>query len=545
MGLSKTEEQDLKLIGDAFARQSKYHAKWLRNDRYYHGRYSEKQWNRLKKTKRSKLFIPVIRNIINITKSIFTTSFFSAGCPIEISYVGDSDKTKANVATTVVKYWYDKDKPYKELARSFWSALTMGLGIVISYWDNDRIRTRDIFIKDIAFDYEATGIDDVQYLAYRFYESGNTIMDKIESKFYKIKKKDFFGNNPEEKFSKRYKVEELIRRNGKKWTCRTFCDGKLMRKAEFERNPFQFGYAIDEYKFQDMEMQKDQILVYGGTLVWMLKEIQDEINIKRNQKNDIQEEKINPTWFIADGITINPFDLKKGPGTAIKVKGKMSSDNLMVRPTPSEVSLDNDLAILTKQDLEDASGVNGIMRGGTSSSDRRSAASLSIINANSSPRIEDMILLISDTLFHHWAKNFVYLAIKHTPDDLIHKITERNDFPLGKFGERTLDDFNMSIKFGSSINKEAKINDLLSLVQMFLQNRDPNNHEETAFINEATKQIVTMKLGENTKLFDMLPTTPPQPMPEEKPNEMHENPVEEDIDLQEQHEKMLLATGSV
>ncbi|MDD2267658.1 hypothetical protein [Sulfuricurvum sp.] len=545
MALSKSEEQDYKLIGDAFARQSRYHAKWLRNDRYYHARYSEKQWNKLKKTKRSKLFIPVIRNIINITKSIFTTSFFSAGCPIEITYIGDSDKDKANVATTVVKYWYDKDKPYKKLARSFWSALTMGLGIVISYWDNDRIRTQDIFIKDIAFDYEATDIDDVQYLAYRFYESGNTIMDKIDRKFYKIKKKDFFGNNPEEKFSKRYKIEELIKRKGKKWSCRTFCDGKLMRETVFERNPFQYGYAIDEYKYQDIDLQKDQILVYGGTLVWMLKEIQDEINIKRNQKNDIQEEKINPTYFVGDGIKLNPFDLKKGPGSAIKFSGKITGDNFQQRQTPSEVSLDNDLAVLTKQDLEDSSGVNGIMRGGTSASDRRSAASLSIINANSSPRIEDMILLISDTLFHHWAKNFVYLAIKHTTDDLIHKLTERNDFPLGKYGKRELDDFNLSIKFGSSINKDAKINDLLSIVQMFLQNRDPNNLDETRFINEVTKQIVTLKLGENTKLFDMLSPTPQPPTnPGENPNESAEKPAEEGIDPQEEREKMLLAAGS-
>lgn len=543
MALSKKEQADWTLINNAFARQEKYHVQWRMFDEYFRGRFNEDQWKRLKKTKRSKLFIPVIRNIINITKSIFTTSFFSAGCPIEVGYVGDSDKDKANVITTVAKYYYDKDKPYKELARAFWSALTMRMGIVISYWDNDRIRTREIFIKDIAFDYEATGVDDIQYLAVRLWESGNTISTKIKKKFYdKISEADFFGTKDAEVyFSKRYEIKELIRREGDKWSCRTFCDGKLLRKVSFDRNPFQYGYAIDEYKHHDKDYGRDQIMVYGGSMVMMLKEIQDEINIKRNQKNDIQEEKINPTWFIGDSIQLNPFDLKKGAGTAIKVTGQMSPTNMMMRPTPSQGDLDNDLAVLTKQDLEDASGINGIMRGATSTSDRRSAASLSIVNANSSPRIEDMIMLISDTLFHHWAKNFVYLTIKHAPDDLIHRLTERNDFPIGRLGARDVGDYDVRINFGSTINKEAHVNDLLSITQMLLQNPKVN----PAIIEGMIKEIVSMKLGENTNLTELFNQAMMQADPMENPDETAEAPQEEMMDPSEEREKMLMAAGSL
>lgn len=545
MALSKKEQADWTLINNAFARQEKYHGQWIMFDDYYRGRFNEDQWKRLKKTKRSKLFIPVIRNIINITKSIFTTSFFSAGCPIEAGYIGDSDRDKANVITTLAKYYYDKDKPYKELARAFWSALTMRMGIVISYWDESakRIRTKEVFIKDIAFDYEATGIDDLEYMAYRLWESGNKISSKIKSKFYdKISEKDFFGSGDfETYFSKRYEVKELIRRDGDGWSCRTYCDGKLLRKVKFERNPFQYGYAIEEYKHHDKDRVKEQILVYGGSMVMMLKEIQDEINIKRNQKNDIQEEKINPTWFIGDTVQINPFDLKKGAGTAIKVTGAMSPANMMMRPTPNEGSLDNDLAILTKQDLEDASGINGIMRGATSTSDRRSAASLSIVNANSSPRIEDMIMLISDTLFHHWAKNFVYLAIKHSSDELIHKLTERNDFPLGRYGARDAGDYDVRINFGSTINKEAQVNDLLQITQMLLQNPKVN----PAIVEGMIKQIVSMKLGENTNLMELFNQAMMQEDPMENPDEMAEAPQEEMIDPNEEREKMLLAAGSL
>jgi len=537
--LGKNAQRDLSRINDLFSRQEYYHGEWKMFEDYYRGKYSDKQWRRLKKTKRSKLFIPVIRNIINIVKSIFTTSFFSAGCPIEVGYIGGSDKDKANVITTIVKYWYDKDKPYKELARAFWSALTLRLGIVISYWDGSRIVTREVFIRDIAFDYEANNIDDIVDLAYRLYESGNTIRQKIESGFYKkITVQDFFGNRPEDYTSKRYEVKELISRSGGNWKCRTFADGKLLRSVEFERNPFQYGYAIDDYKHQYEDLAKNQILVYGMSMVSLLKEIQDEINIKRNQKNDIQEEKITPSWIVDETVTVNPFDLKKGAGTHVKVSGKLSG--MMVKPTPSEVDLNNDLMMLTKQDLEDASGVNGIMRGGTSASDRRSAAALSIVNANSSPRIEDMILLISDTLFHHWAKNFVYLAIKHTSDDLIHRLTERNDFPIGRIGERTAGDYDIKINFGSSINKEAKVQDIMEITQMLLQNPRAN----PAVVDEMFKEIITMKLGENTKLGDIFMEQSAL-LPEENPDEMQEVPQEAMIDPAEEREKALMAMGGV
>lgn len=541
MELTKPQKRAKSLIDEAFSRQSKYHSEWLTYELYYRAKYTEKQYRRLKKTKRSKLYIPVTRNIINIVKSIFTTSFFSAGCPIEVKYVGHSDQEMARVANILIKHHYEKSKPAKELSRAFWSALTLRIGIVLTYWDSTRKRivTRNISVKNIAFDYEATGIDDVQYMAYRFWESGNEIHEKIKSGFYTIDEKEFFGyGDPDEYFAKRYKIEELIRRNGEEWSVLTFCNGKLMREAKFARNPFQYGYAIDEYEYVDEYLHKDQILVYGGSMVELTRQIQDEINIKRNQKNDIQEENITPTWIIDETVSVNPFDLRKGPGSAIRVKGKLSG--MQQRPTPSEVDLNNDLALLTKQDLEDATGVNGIVRGGTSSSDRRSAAALSIINANSSPRIEDMIMLITDTLFYHWAKQFAYLALKHSSNELILSLIEGDTNPLGRKKERILD-IDITINFGASINKDVRLSDLKDMLMMFLQNRDPSNEEEREFINGLTNEIVRLKLGENTKVPNLIAKTPPM----ENQDEGSEDPQEINIDPNEMRERQLLASGGV
>ena len=277
--------------------QKKYWSEWEEYDRYYRARYTQRHFAQLKKDRKSRLFIPVIRNIINITKSIFVTSFFSQGCPIEILPIGQSDDDFKNALTTTVKHYYDKSNPRKELTRAFWSALTLRLGVVISYWDSDRVITRNIHLKDIAFDHEATNIDDVQVIAYRFVESGNDVIAKYKSKFYKENKTETLGFDEEEARVKRYEVKELLKKTANGWSVRSFINGKIIREASFERNPFQYGYALDEYEYMDETQRKDQIMVYGCSMVWMLKEIQDEINIKRNQKNDIQEEIINPTYY--------------------------------------------------------------------------------------------------------------------------------------------------------------------------------------------------------------------------------------------------------
>lgn len=538
----KETKNDIRLIDEAFAAQKKYHTAWAMFDRYYRGIYCDEHIQKVKKTKRSNLFVPVIRNIINITKSIFTTSFFPQGtCPIEILPVSDGDKENTVRLNKVVKYYYDKSTPQKALTRAFWSAITLQLGIVLTYWYKDSIKTQDIFIKDIAFDPEARDIDDVHHLAYRFTENGADIIDKYDNKFYTNNKKKILGEDMEACQYRRYEIRELIKRDKDGWKCRTYCNGKLMRETVFDRNPFQYGYALDEYKHIDIDLAKQQVMVYGCSMVWMLKEIQDEINIKRNQKNDVQEEILNPTYLVNTAkLTINPTDLRKGPGSQIKVKGDLIPSNIMPRPIPGIASLDNDLAVLNKQDLEDASGLNGIQRGQTSTSDRRSAPALSIVNANSSTRIEDMVMLINLTLFNHWAKTFVYLVFKHAPDDVINKILEEDGHPLGKIGEREPLEYNIKTSFGATINKEAKIQDILSIVQFLLQSPNANPVVVDGFI----KEFVTMKLGDDSNLKDLFINIAPPP-PQEKTNEGDEASSEATADPNELREKQLIAGGGV
>lgn len=497
------------LIDDAFAKQRKYHSAWSDWDRYYRAKHKEHQKSELKKTGRSGLFIPVIRNVVNITKSIFTSAFFPAGkCPIEILPIGANDKDFARKINKLVAYYYDLSSPQKQLGRAFWSSLVLGMGIVITYWRDGKVITKDIFIKDIAFDPEATDIDDVQYIAYRFTEHENDIRSKFKTKFYKTNKKEILGDG-EESENRRFEIKEIIKKDGGKYKCQSFYNGYILREAIFDRSPFQYGYAIDEYKYLDMDDAKDQLMVYGCSLVWMLKEIQDEINIKRNQKNDIVEEIITPTWMVnKEKLTVRPELLRRGAGSHIGVSGDLIPSNIMQRPTPSTENLDADLAMLTKLDLEDASGINGIQRGMTGASDRRSGSMLSVVTANSSGRIEDMVSLMNLTLFSHWAKTFVSLVIKHAPDELVREVLEEDGYPIGKIGKREIK-YNINVNFGTTLSTELKVQDILTVVQFLLQSPNVNPKIIEGFI----KEFVALKLGDNTNLKELFMEMAQQPVP--------------------------------
>lgn len=499
--MQNEKNKHLLQINKAFDKLDKYTPIWLDFERYYNAKHTEKQFRKLEKLGRSKLFIPVTRNIINIIRSIFSTSFFSQGNPIELSVTSADSNEKMQHLNKLCDYHYKKLKPNKELNKAFLSALTFGLGIVITYWDSakSKVITTFIPITDVAFDYEANNIDDIEYICYKFYESKRSIEGKFKSGFYNKNKSkdDLFKNDNSKNEFKRYEVKEIIYTDNLK--VRTFINDILVREDKFEQLPFQYGYAIDKLPSIDKEKRKDEILVYGATITEFISTLNDEINIKRNQKNDIQEEMINPSIIIPDTTQINAQDLKKGAGKRIRAEG--GTDGLMFMPTPPEYSINSDLQLLDK-DISDASSVNSIQQGQTGASDRRSANALAVVNANSSMRTEEMITLCNETLFEHWAKSWIKLILKNTSDEIIKKVTGA-DYPFGKKGEREDIEFDININFGMTIDKEKRINDLMTLLQIMAQN--PNINPK--IIERIFKEILTIRMGDSLnveKLFNEL-----------------------------------------
>lgn len=501
--MDNKKDKDFQLLKTAFEKVDKYIPTWLEYERYYNAKHTKEQFDKLDKLGRSKLFIPTTRNIVNIIRSIFSTSFFSQGNPLELSVTNAESNEKMAHLNKIIDYYYKKLKPNKELNKAFLSALCYGMGTVTTYWDEkkQKVVTTNIPITDIAFDYEASNVDDIEFVGYKFFESRKTIKDKFNDKFYtekKAKEKLFSSSSPDSEH-KRYEVKEIYSLCKEGWKCKTYIDEYLVRDVKFEQLPFQYGYAIDKIPSIDKEIRKDEILAYGRSIIEYIATLNDEINIKRNQKNDIQEEIINPSIIIPDKTQIKANDLKKGAGARIRAEG--GTDGIMFMPVPSDYPINNDLSMLAS-DISDASSVNSIQQGQTGASDRRSANALAVVNANSSMRTEEMITLCNETLFEHWAKAWVKLVLKNASDEIINKITQAN-FPLGKKGQRENIDFDININFGMTIDKEKRLNDLIQLLQIIGQNPNIN----PLIIERIFKEILTIRMGDSMnveKIFEEL-----------------------------------------
>jgi len=492
----KNKDIDLITFDRLFTKQELLKDIWLKNERLYNAQHTDEQLAKLKKKKRSKLFIPVLRNSTNIIKSIFVTAFFGTGNPIEIVPLNEDESDLWVDRNKVLNYYYNKLKPNKELSKAFLSALLFRMGVVTTYWCNKKkkVITTHIPITDIAFDDECVNIDDVQVIAYKFYESNRIIKQKIDSKYYDEKKiyKKLFRDDAFLSMDKRRTVKVMYMENlDGTYNVKTFIDHVLVKIANFENSPFQYGYALDKLPAIDEEIRKDEILCYGRDIVELTEELQKEINQKRNLKNDIQEEILNPSIYVGQEADVNPRDLTLGAGARIRVK---DINDIKERPVPSEYALNTDLQILAG-DMQSAIGVNSIQEGQTNASDRRSATALAVVNSNSSARIEEMILLMKETLFEHWAKTWVKLIMKNADDEIINKITGK-EFPFGKKGKRDSVEYDLRINFGMTIDKEKRINDLVGIYQMTSQNQNINPKIITGLL----KKILSMRIGEDTDL---------------------------------------------
>lgn len=501
MNYKRKKDPDLSLFDKLFKKQSTYEDKWSESERLYNGEFKEEDTRKRKKKKRSNIFIPVTRNTVNIIKGIFATAFFSKGNPIELLPLSEDEVEQVGDRNKILNHFYKKWNPAKELIQAFLSSLLYGMGVVLTFWDPDkkRVITRFIPISDIAFDNECTSIDDIECLAYRHYESVRTIKSKINKGYYNAQKprkllKALFGDE-EHLGSKRFEIKVLYQREGEKWRVKTFINRILVKDVLFKRLPFQFGYAIAKLPSIDPEKRKDEILCYGENIPWMIKEIQEEINRKRNIKNDIHEKNLNPDVFVGDKAGVDPSNLNHGSGKKIPVEGDVNQ--IKERTAPQQYDLNADLAMLSG-DINSAVGVNSIQAGETSSSDRRSMVALSTVNANSSMRIEEMIMLNKDTLFDHWAKIFVELVMLNADDETINKITGKEN-PIGKKGERDPFEYDIKINFGATLDKEKKIADILQALQMLSQNQQINPR----VIEELLKRFLQLRIGDEINIEDI------------------------------------------
>ena len=506
--------EDLNLIERAFSDLEQHKNRFLECERAFRAEY-EGEDNRTTKRKnsersRSKLYIPLIKTTIFIIHAIFKTSFMSDRCPIEITRVGrrsDNDLILQNALTAVLKNRWKKKEHRVGLSKAVMSALYLPLGIVNLFYDKEQgdIATRFISITDLAFDKHASDINDIEYVCYKWRQSIRQVEEKIKTKFYKSKDKDrILGSKTE--WSQRVQMKDIYKKiyvNGRQmWELKSFANDCLVRETRFSTLPFHFGYCMDAMPSIDESTRENENAVYGSCVPEVVKEIQKEYNIKRNQKIDITENQIDPS-FIVDKtkgvVTVSDVMARKKVIRVETDMGTRVSDVIMPFPVPPTYQLSEEIAMLSKE-YEIATGVNSVMTGQTGPSDRRAMGALQTVNAASSMRIESMMQTLLETMLSSYAQHFVELLYRFVSDDEFIKITEDENIieAIGTLAERKANrlDFDVSVNFGTTIANEVKISQLNGLLGVLAQNQISSPQ----ITGEIVKEVLTLILGENAPI---------------------------------------------
>ena len=478
--------------------ESVYHPKWRKNEQLYNSKHDAAFIELAKEQERSHLFIPVAKSTIDILDSIFGEAFFSAGNPVEITKNEDHEAAFASALNVLVTHYYKTAKPYISLNMAFSSGSRYGLGAVKPFWDHDRELpiTRYIPPTKVAFDTEALTREEIQYVSEKFkqtYQKITTLVKGKKSKrFYdKVKLKDLesiLGRNydSEENRYKRALVTEVysVKPDGT-YMCRTFIKGKLFREAAFKSNPIKHGFLAAVLPTIDEAEQENQSAAVGESVLDVIEDLVKELNQKRNQIVDLNEQLIDPYTMVGDEADIDPED-------AGRIKGVVNvgnPDKVKRFPPQSSFAVEKEVGLLA-QDIDDATAINGMQRGQTSSSDRRAAAAMAMINANSSARLSKMVTTMNDTLFSEWAEAFVRDIYINAPDKVVAEICGLDGLEvLGRRGERLEVDYKVNVNFGQSINREAKISELTMLLQML-------NGREDADVMPILMEVLKLILGE-------------------------------------------------
>ncbi len=475
------------LVKKSFAKMQSFKPLWEECERMYQSEHSEKYLTLAKEQNRNHIFIPLTYSTINIANSTFCNAFFANGNPIELLNVGEDDKELRDELKILVDYFFKNSNPFVPLSSAFLNACIYGFGAVSVYWEDEKVKTVNIPVDSLAFDFEADSFEDNRYIAHSFTQTIQEIKQRFKSGFYTLKDGDYldFLHDSSNSYARK-KVYEIYEKKNKGYELISYIDAKEVRRKRFNRCPIKHGILLYKLRSVNESKRAKDVACVGDSLARVIKSLNDELNVKRNQRMDLIERHLNPEIYIPVGAGLDSEDALRMGG----YKYCDSTAGILFAPNGvGAAEFVNDVQMLLK-DIEDVSAINGVMRGLTNASDRRSATAIQTVSVNSTARLESMIRLINETLFEPWAKDFVRLVYLNVSDEVASKILEKQKPKIGKYGLRKELDFNININFGNTLNKDKKIADLTGIIQMVGSNGGAN-------LNGVMEEIIKLSLGEN------------------------------------------------
>lgn len=528
------EGSELTLISSAFQKLDEQESRFLKNERAYRSEYEKgtdgetKRTSRAKNNERtrSKLYVPLTKTTVDIIHALFKTSFMGVRCPIEIESIGqksEHDEKVKNALMAAVRHAWKKPTHRVGLSKAVLSAISQPLGICALFFDKGRneLRTTFIPINSLAFDELARDIFDIEHVAYRWKESVREVREKLLSGFYKSPKGVQIVSATamdSERLDREDIYMRVVEKKVQKWKLKSFINGNLVREAFFSYLPFHFGYCLESMPSISLDKRAEELQMYGVAIPELVREIQTEYNIKRNQKIDQTENQIDPLIAIdnnAGAISLSDLSQRKKYIRAECGQGKNIHDVITVLGEPGTYSLTEEINMLDKE-YQTVTGVNSILTGNTSPSDRRAMGALQTVNAASSMRIESMMQTLLDTMLHGYAEHFVQLTWLHTDDETFVELMEDPAILeyIGRKGNRKPLNFDINVNFGTTIGNETKMGQLNTLLQTLM-----NTQQATPeLVNELVGKIMVLILGEtaDTEKLASPQEEPREPTLEEK-----------------------------
>lgn len=501
------------LIQSAFMKLETMNSRFLQNERAYRSQYEKGTDGETKRTsrkkpedrKRSKIYVPLTKTTVDIIHALFKTSFMGVRCPIEIESIGqksEHDEKIKNALMAAVRKAWAKPTHRVGLSKAVLSAIAQPIGHCALFWDKARNEPRTVFVPvtDLAFDEFARDIYDVEHKAFRYIKSAREVRELVTSGFYKPEENtQLVADNDID--SKRLKMEDIYMRSTNEkgvsvWKLKTFCEGKLAREVTFKRSPFHSGYCLESLPSITLEERDNELQMYGTAIPELVREIQTEYNIKRNQKIDQVENQIDPLVAIDSSkgaVALSDLTQRKKYVRVECAQGKKVNDVITVLGEPGTYGLTEEINMLNEE-YERVAGVNSILTGHTSPSDRRAMGALQTVNAASSMRIESMMQTLQDTMLHGYAEHFVELVWENTDDEVFLELMEDENIIaiIGTKGRRKELTFDINVNFGTTIGNETKMGQLNTLLQTLINTKKATPE----LVNTIVGKIMVLILGE-------------------------------------------------
>lgn len=425
--LEYRNEDDLRLIDEAFAVIDRNRGYFEELELIYEAKYSEAKIKELLSYNISAIYVPFTRDCVHSISGQFVSAFFQGKSPIE--FTGE-EKDKIAMLNQYISQEIYRAKPTTELLGVFINTLVYGFGCAMVKWNKDKQLpiTTCLPIDCFALDPKSTNLKDSQYCCYR---QSIPFLD-AKAMFGEENLRDINSSNYDRvEIKEIYKVERVKVGNEtiRIWRIKSFINDKLVKEDFTTILPFYYGYAIKKLPKRKRNPNGKGIDYFGASIVDLLSNYQDEINKKRNQKIQADDNAINPRVLYQNDFPIEIT--QSGAGTAKQVT---DLNSYKLYDTGAKVNVDRDIEYLREEAMRSA-GLNSINMGQTGASDRRSFSALSFITANSGVRVEQMIVTVLETLFHNWALGFVQ-EIRTRSDNFLLSLVDTNKMKIN-FGSPT------------------------------------------------------------------------------------------------------------